>query len=278
MDAIWIQGILEKNQHMHTLRLRNIQALRSWCPMLSTQAFEAPMATVCPNLKVLDVTGSLNQHPIPCPFYFWFVSSASMFSGITSLNLSICPVPWPLKPCTLSKLPNLEELNLTLSVVADQDLVRLYSTKLKWLELSACSHVTSIYVLGGFRNLQYLGLSNCQSIRSSQLKTVLRTFPELRSLDVSFCAVDDDVLNEWYLTSFVPGSLKLQKLDLTGCAVTQAATDTLRLKTRNSLLIKRDGCRNQYINRFFVWAFFQDTVIWGWTIYWKLFIEAVYMY
>ena len=211
-----------------------------------TPGVDALRARFLPHLRTLDLTGSLSTNW----FFSWFSQCADKISGITSVNFSNCENTLTLN--CLSKLTDVEELDLTQSQVSNSMLKKLHLTHLKSLELQACHKINGegIICLSASvgSSLLYLGLKNCPNISSYHLMMIPTLFPELRSLDLSCCNVTDEILKEWYLNSSTSGQPRLRKLNLKGCEeVTQTTIDSVCLKTRNRLIVEQWWLGQLYI-------------------------------
>ena len=129
----------------------------------------------------------------------------------------------PLKNLSLQSLPTLHNL--------------------EWLELKHCLHIANnqLLVLSDRvgKALRYLGLAKQPLVEDSDLRDLAGMFPVLKTLDLSEChQITDALLVEWYIKHSNTEWPKLRKLVLKGCKeITQEVVDSVRLKTRNQLLI-----------------------------------------
>ena len=146
------------------------------------------------------------------------------------------------------KFPALKKLSLTDSVTLQNfSYFSLQSfpnfQSLEWLEIK---HPTikgnGLFFLSEKvgKTLSYLSLPRQHLIKDDHLRDLAGMFPALRTLDLSQCAnITDAILVEWYIKhdkrELWP---KLRKLVLKGCSgITQGVVGSVRLKTRNQLLI-----------------------------------------
>ena len=201
---------------------------------------------MCPNLQVLSLKGS----DLHCEVPTWHYNcNPCQITGITSLDLSLCHISDDL--ARLFNCPDLRKLHLAKSsVVAEPFFHRILNLPhLEWLELNSCRSkalkdtcmVQCIMANPIGSTLRHLGLANLQNIKESELKYLPIACPQLRSLDLSACSqVTDALLVEWYMKGDHVCLPKFQKLGLKACKqVTRHMVDSVRLKTRNQLLIDR---------------------------------------
>ena len=145
------------------------------------------------------------------------------------------------------KFPSLERLILTNSnccVTSWQFSLQSFPNfqSLEWLEIKYSPVKGNELLLLSEKvgkTLRYLGLPRERQITDDHLRDLAGMFPALRTLDLSQCAdITDAILVEWYIKHDKSEWPKLRKLVLKGCqGITQEVVDSVRLKTRNRLLI-----------------------------------------
>lgn len=169
--------------------------------------------------------------------------------NVTTLELSSSYVSWESAIFPLDdKFPALRKLSLTDSVtIGNFSYFSLQNfpnfQNLEWLEIK---HPTikgnELLFLSEKvgKTLSYLSLPRQHLIKDCHLRDLAHLFPALRTLDLSQCAfITDALLVEWYIkhdkSELWP---KLRKLALKDChGIMQDVIDSVRLKTRNQLLI-----------------------------------------
>ncbi len=164
------------------------------------------------NLTSLDVCGSYGHITFPL---------LHKFPSLKKLNLTSTHIP--VKNVSLESLPNFQNL--------------------EWLELKWCHRIVGSQLLllsdKVGKTLCYLGLAKLQFITDTDLRDLASLFPVLKTLDLSECEqITDAILVEWYIKHEKSEWPKLRKLILKDCkGITQEMVDSVRLKTRNQLLI-----------------------------------------
>lgn len=168
------------------------------------------------------------------------VTTLELSSSYVSLESAIFPLD--------DKFPALRKLSLTDSVtIGNFSYFSLQNfpnfQNLEWLEIK---HPTikgnELLFLSEKvgKTLSYLSLPRQHLIKDCHLRDLAHLFPALRTLDLSQCAfITDALLVEWYIkhdkSELWP---KLRKLALKDChGIMQDVIDSVRLKTRNQLLI-----------------------------------------
>lgn len=142
------------------------------------------------------------------------------------------------------KFPALKKLTLTDSILLQGYSLQSFPSfqNLEWLEIK---HTTIrgngllFFSETVGKTLCYLGLPRQRLIRDYHLRDLAGMFPVLRTLDLSQCTcITDAILVEWYIKRDKSEWPQLRKLVLKGCqGITQEVVNSVRLKTRNRLLI-----------------------------------------
>lgn len=172
----------------------------------------------------------------------WAFPEDKPYENITSLKFGRCQDPSIFS--VLVKFPALKKLDLSSLHSPNQgiDLSLPNFQNLEWLELGYCHNLTGNGLLqlseNAGKNLQYLGLAHTE-LNEDCLKGLPGMFPALRTLDLSGCRKLTDVtLVEWYLKRDKSEWPKLRKIILKDShAITQDVVNSVRLKTKNQLLI-----------------------------------------
>ena len=204
--------------------------------------------TECSNLTTLELRTSVysSYRTIAIEVLSWAFPGNKQYKNLTSLDLSGSNTP-AIFPGLL-KFPALKKLNLTNSPLpvagrtfSLQSLPKFQN--LEWLELAHCHNLNGnqLLILSDKvgKTLCYLGLAKQGLITDSDLRDLAGMFPVLKTLDLTLCTeITDAVLVEWYIKCNKSEWPQLRKLILTGCLkITQEVVDSVRLKTRNHLLI-----------------------------------------
>ena len=174
----------------------------------------------------------------------WAFPEDKPYENVTSLDLSSCNDPTIYS--VLVKFPALKKLNLSDGVYRPNQEINFSLPNfqhLEWLELSGYDNLTGNELLqlseNAGKNLQYLGLA-WTKLKEDCLRSLPGMFPALRTLDLSGCRkLTDATMVEWYIKHDKSEWPKLRKLILKDShAVTQDVVESVRLKTRNQLLIE----------------------------------------
>jgi len=142
------------------------------------------------------------------------------------------------------KFPALKKLTLTDSTVLRGFSLQSFPSfqNLEWLEIKHCTiKGNGLLFLSEKvgKTLRYLTLPWQHLITDVHLRDLASMFPVLRTLDLSQCtSITDAILVEWYIKHDKSEWPQLRKLVLKGCkGITQEVVDSVRLKTRNCLVI-----------------------------------------
>lgn len=199
---------------------------------------------VCSGLTSLDLLHS--SQGITNNLLNWAFAGIESNRNLTSLNVSYCPCNRVFS--LLFKLPALRKLNLTKchfpKNVSFENFHHLQN--LEWLELKGCNRISGqeLWKLSKSvgKTLCYLGvaeMTRSRLITDNHLRDLACKFPVLKSLDLSGCLqITDALLVEWYIKHDQTRWPKLRKLVLKDCRnISQEVVDSVRLKTRNQLLV-----------------------------------------
>ncbi|XP_078344360.1 uncharacterized protein LOC144629974 [Oculina patagonica] len=199
---------------------------------------------VCSNLRTLELSAPYTILTDTSRIMTWAFPCNKPYKNLTSLDVSgsFVHITFPL----LHKFPSLKKLDLTSSLIPVKN-VSLESLpnfqNLEWLELERCAGIVGSQLLllsdKVGKTLRYLGLAWLPLITDTDLRDLATLFPILKTLDLSGCEqITDAVLVEWYIKHEKSEWPKLRKLILKDCkGITQEMVDSVRLKTRNQLLI-----------------------------------------
>lgn len=177
----------------------------------------------------------------------WAFPGTEPNRNLTSLNVtgsSFMPV-YPL----IFKLPALRRLSLTVLGTPKWYIFECCCNlkSLEWLKLNECQKIRGGDLLelcqSVGKTLQHLIVAGLWYVTDAHLRDLERLLPVLRTLDLSGCMeISDAILVEWYIKDGEKRWPKLRRLVLKGCErITQKVVDSVRLKTRNQLLIKFPG-------------------------------------
>lgn len=178
----------------------------------------------------------------------WAFPGTEPNRNLTSLNVtgsSFMPV-YPL----IFKLPALRRLSLTVLGTPKWCIFECCCNlkSLEWLKLNECQKITGGDLLelcqSVGKTLQHLIVAGLWYVTDAHLRDLERLLPVLRTLDLSGCMpeISDAILVEWYIKDGEKRWPKLRRLVLKGCGrITQKVVDSVRLKTRNQLLIEFSG-------------------------------------
>ncbi|KAL9958073.1 hypothetical protein ACROYT_G035041 [Oculina patagonica] len=232
----WLGTVMLNNPLMQTLSLCYIQSFAG-------EGLGDVLAdsTVCSNLRTFEwKLPSWDTEPTS-RILSWAFPSNKPHKNLTSLDVtgSFTHMIFPL----LHKFPKLKKLNLSSSkLTAFLESLPNFQN-LEWLELKGCKRIngSQLLLLSGKigKTLRYLGLAEQPLITDTDLRDLASVFPVLKTLDLSGCEqITDAVLVEWYIKCEQSAWPKLRKLILKDCkGITQEMVDSVRLKTRNQLLI-----------------------------------------
>lgn len=170
-------------------------------------------------------------------------------TSVTSLNLSCCPSFKEVQLLQVfSQLPALRKLNLTRFNFPNMFSFKTFCSlpNLEWLAVNGCNRICgpdlSVLSSSVGKTLRYLGLADlllCLLVKDIYLMDLASMFPVLRTLDLSGCLnITDALLVEWYVRNDESSWPKLRKLVLKNCGVSQGVVNSVRLKTRNQLLVE----------------------------------------
>ena len=207
--------------------------------------------TVCSSLRTFKLSVPSNRYSETAnKILSWAFPGNKPNENVTSLELSYSYVSWPSAISPLhAKFPALNRLTVRDdSHLAGTQLwqfpLRSFPNfqNLEWLEIkySAIKRNELLFVAEKVgTTLRYLGLPIQHLIRDDHLRDLADMFPALRTLDLRHCiSITDAILVEWYIKHDKSEWPKLRKLVLKGCqGITQEVVNSVRLKTRNQLLI-----------------------------------------
>ena len=143
------------------------------------------------SLQVLDVSWTKKSYTA-CPFHErHIVGILQGCKSLRSLHLSGSVITTAVVDTMSKHCPDLTSLSLGRTCLEDDDLIRLmkYCNKLKYLDLSSCSLLTSrgFDSLAALRGLQRLVLNNCIQLKGDSLSYILGKVPSLQHLEVVCC-------------------------------------------------------------------------------------------
>ena len=210
---------------------------------------DAADPTVCSSLR----TFQLSVHILAKPSCYsevlsWAFPGNKPNENVTSLELSTYMYYVSSKSAISplhEKFPALKKLTLTESIPLLRHLsLRSFPSfqNLEWLEIKHPAFKENGLLFLSERvgkTLRYLRLPGQHRITDVHLRDLAVMFPVLRTLDLSQCtSITDAILVEWYIKHDNSEWPQLRKLVLKGCqGITQEVVDSVRLRTRNRLLI-----------------------------------------
>ena len=208
--------------------------------------------TVCSRLSSLELFYTYTCHSYNASPYCvlkWAFSGMEPNTSVTSLNLSRCSSFKEVQLLQVfSQLPALRKLNLTRFNFPNMFSFKTFCSlpNLEWLDVNGCNRICgpdlSVLSSSVGKTLRYLGLADlllCLLVEDIYLMDLPSMFPVLRTLDLSGCLnITDALLVEWYVRNDESSWPKLRKLVLKNCGVSQGVVNSVRLKTRNQLLVE----------------------------------------
>ena len=207
-------------------------------------------STGCSSLKSLDLLKCSEE--VTEKILSWAFPGTEPNRNLTSLNVTGCPFMsvYPL----ISKLPALRRLNLTVVGTPKWYIFECCCNleSLEWLKLNECQKIRGEDLLelcqAVGKTLQHLIVPGLRYLTDAHLRDLERLLPVLRTLDLSGCLqISDAILVEWYIKDGEKRWPKLRRLVLKGCErITQKVVDSVRLKTRNQLLIEFPGNKSLF--------------------------------
>ena len=208
---------------------------------------------MCSSLRTFKLSTPSRYSEAANKILSWAFPGNKPNENVTSLELSYSYDPWSAAIFPLhEKFPALKRLTMndshfgtTLWQFPCKVSLRSFPNfqNLEWLEIKypAIKRNELLFVAEKVgKTLRYLGLPMQHQIRDDHLRDFADMFPALRTLDLSHCvAITDAILVEWYIKHDKSEWPNLRKLVLKGCSrgITREMVESVRLKTRNQLLI-----------------------------------------